>query len=156
MGDINSTKKSANTSDLILPLGKNWMSFSANSIDHATILPASSCFPNTCLIGKFDYSTIPWPWKYRRSILAVVTTASASLSIFWYLNSVPLNTLLTKYIGFSPSSESWTNTELMALSEIDKYRNRTEPSLGRISIGGLERKVLIWRKASSHYGVVSL
>jgi hypothetical protein len=43
----------------------------------------------------------------------------------------------------------------MVLSEMDKYRKRMEPVVGRCSIGGLDRKAFILQKASSHSDVHS-
>jgi len=39
--------------------------------------------------------------------------------------------------------------ELMALSDIDKYKKRIAPFVGRCRMGGLDSKVLILLKASS-------
>ena len=41
----------------------------------------------------------------------------------------------------------------MALSDIDKYRKRIAPFVGRCNIGGLDKKILILLKASSQSGV---
>jgi hypothetical protein len=64
------------------PLGKNWISYSDSSMDQATILPAKSDLPKTCLMENLDFTTTLCPWKYGLSFLAVMTTAKASHSIF--------------------------------------------------------------------------
>jgi len=76
-------------------------------------------------------------------------------SIFWCLSSAPRNTLLMKYIGFSPESESWTSMELMVLSDMDGYKNIMALVVGWCRIGGLDKKDFILLKGSSHSGVHS-
>jgi hypothetical protein len=79
-----------------------------------------------------------------------MTTAKDNFSIFWYFASAPLNVLLTKYIGFSSPLVSCTTAELRALSETTKYKYNGLPFWGRVSIGGDAKKLLSFRKASSH------
>ncbi|MCI81262.1 hypothetical protein A2U01_0102535, partial [Trifolium medium] len=44
--------------------------------------------------------------------------------------------LLTKYIGFSSPSTSWTKAELSALSDTARYKHNVFPCSGRVRIGG--------------------
>jgi len=43
----------------------------------------------------------------------------------------------------------------MALSDIDRYKNKVATSLGWVNTDGLDKKIFIWRNASSHSSVHS-
>ena len=92
--EVNSMMKSTITCPLIVVLGFYLMSNSLNSMAHFTSLPEVSGICNIYFIGCFIGISMVWAWMYGRSLLAVVTNASTTLSIFGYLSFAPLRARL--------------------------------------------------------------
>ena len=86
--------KSAKTCPFITVLGLYLMSNSLSSMAHFTSLPMVSGLCNIFFIGCYVGVLIMWAWKYGRSLLAMVTNARTSFSIFGYLSSTPLRARL--------------------------------------------------------------
>ena len=92
--EVNSMMKSAKIWTLITVLGLYLMSNSLSPMAYFTSLPKVSSLCNICFIGCSIGILIVWAWKCGRSLLAVVTNARTSFSIFVYLSSTPLRARL--------------------------------------------------------------
>ena len=92
--EVNSIMKSAKIFPLIVVLGLYLMSNSLSSMAHFTSLPEVYGLCNICFIGCSVGISIVWAWKCGRSLLAVVTNARTSYSIFGYLSSTPFRARL--------------------------------------------------------------
>ena len=92
--EVNSMMKYAKICPLIAVLNLYLMSNSLSSMAHFTSLSKVSGLYNICFIGCSIGISIVWAWKYCRILLAVVTNARMSFSIFGYLSSTPLRARL--------------------------------------------------------------
>ena len=92
--EVNSMMKFAKIFPLITVLGLYLMSNSLSSMAHFTNLPKVSGLCNICFIGCSIGISKVWAWKYDQSLMAVVTNAKMSFSIFEYLSSAPLRAQL--------------------------------------------------------------
>ena len=92
--EVNSMMKYAKTCPLIDVLGLYLMSNSLSSMTHFSSLPKVSGLCNYLLHWVFCRNLDGVAWKYGRGLLAVVTNARTSFSIFGYLSSAPLKAQL--------------------------------------------------------------
>ena len=92
--EVNSMMKYAKICPFIVVLGLYLMLDSLSSMAYFTSLLKVSGLCNICFIGCFVGISMVWAWKYGRSLLAVVTNARTSFSIFRYLSSAPLKARL--------------------------------------------------------------
>ena len=92
--EVNSMMKYAKTCPLTVFLGLYLILNSLNSMAYFTSLLKVSGLCNIFFIGCYVGISMVWAWKYGRSLLAVVTNARTSFSIFRYLSSAPLKAQL--------------------------------------------------------------
>ena len=92
--EVNSMMKSAKIFPLIAVLGLYLMLNSLSFMTHFTSLLEVSGLYNICFIRCSVGISIVRAWKYGRSLLAVVTNARTSFSIFGYLSFSPLRAWL--------------------------------------------------------------
>ena len=86
--------KSAKIFPLIVVLCLYLLSNLLSSMTHFTSFPKVSGLCNNYFIRCYVRILIVWVFKYVRSLLAVVTNARTSFSIFEYLSSTPLKARL--------------------------------------------------------------
>ena len=92
--EVNYMMKSAKICPFIAVLGLYLMLNSLSSVAHFTSLHEVSGLCGICFIGYSVGISMVCAWKYGRSLLAVVTNARTSFSIFGYLSSAPLRARL--------------------------------------------------------------